>query len=115
MPATQDYEHLIGRFVAWADTLPDIRAAVIIGSRARTTQPADVWSDLDLVFLTTRPAHYIENTVWLDEIAPHWLTFVEGTVDGHRERRVMFEGALDVDFVPLPVEALSTAAALSAD
>ncbi|RPI93431.1 MAG: hypothetical protein EHM39_12880, partial [Chloroflexi bacterium] len=52
---------------------------------------------------------------WLDEIAPHWLTFVVGTVDGPRERRVMFEGALDVDFIPLPVEALSTAAALTAD
>ncbi len=29
------------RFVAWANTRPDIRAAIVIGSRARVERPAD--------------------------------------------------------------------------
>ncbi len=115
MVANQDYEQLIGRLVAWAETLPDIRAAVIIGSQARTNRPADEWSDLDLILLTTRPARYTDTSAWLHEIAPHWLTFVEGTINGERERRVLFEGGLDVDFIALPVEALSSPEALSAD
>jgi aminoglycoside 6-adenylyltransferase len=43
----QTYEHLTERFVKWAETQPDIHAAMVIGSRARTEWPADEWSDLD--------------------------------------------------------------------
>ena len=103
------YERLIGRFVAWAETMPDIRAAVIIGSRARTTRPADEWSDLDLIFMTTRPEFYIRTCAWLDQFGPYWMTFVEGTATGEgHERRVLFEGALDVDFIPVPAAAFAS-------
>ena len=48
-------EQLEQRFAAWAQTQPDIRAAFVVGSRARTDHPADQWSDLDIMVVTTRP------------------------------------------------------------
>ncbi len=107
---TEAYEALVQRFVAWAETVPDIRGAVIVGSRARVERPADAWSDLDLIFVTTNPALYANTTGWLEAIGPYWLTFVEPTATGEgHERRVLFKGALDVDFVPVPVEAFAAA------
>jgi hypothetical protein len=62
------------------------------------------------MFVTTNPALYANTTGWVESIGPYWLTFVEPTAtgDGH-ERRVLFEGALDMDFVPVPVEAFAAA------
>jgi len=88
------------RFVTWAEAQPDIGTAFVIGSRARTTRPADEWSDLDLVVTVDKPERYLFETDWLGEIGNPWVTFVEGTGD-ERERRVLFEGGLDVDFALL--------------
>lgn len=43
------YEIIIERVISWAKDREDIKAIVIIGSRARDNVPADKWSDLDLV------------------------------------------------------------------
>jgi len=100
------YEQVIERFRTWAEQEPDIRAAIIIGSRARIDRPADQWSDLDLVFITTHPARYLQEVDWLHHIGEPWLTFLERTAVGDgMERRVLFEGGLDVDFIPLALEA----------
>jgi aminoglycoside 6-adenylyltransferase len=98
---------LMERIFAWAENCPEVRAAIIIGSQARTDRPADRWSDLDLVLVVPDPAFLLARTDWLDAIAPHWLTFLEPTATGDgTERRVLFEGGLDVDFVPIPLEAI---------
>jgi aminoglycoside 6-adenylyltransferase len=98
------YDQLIERFVQWAETCSDIRAVVIVGSRARSERPADEWSDLDLLVLTTDAQRYLTQTDWLENIGSPWLTFLERTAAGQeRERRVLFEGGLDVDFIPLSV------------
>jgi aminoglycoside 6-adenylyltransferase len=99
------YERLIDRFVQWAQTEDNIRAVVVIGSRARLDHPADAWSDLDVSILATDPEPYWATTDWLHNIGVPWLTFIEPLPDGSGfERRVLFEGGLDVDFVPDPVE-----------
>jgi len=96
-------EQIEQRFVAWAQTQPDIRAAIVAGSRARTDHPADRWSDLDITIITTRPKRYLAGTDWLGNIDDYWLTFLEATATGgETERRVLFQGALDVDFPILP-------------
>lgn len=98
------YEDLIARFVRWAQTEDNIRAALIIGSRARTDHPADEWSDLDVVILANDPEPYWATADWLRHIGVPWLTFIEPLHNGRGfERRVLFEGGLDVDFVPSPV------------
>ena len=99
------YERLIDRFVQWAQTEDNIRAVIVIGSRARTDHPADEWSDLDVAILANDPEPYWATTGWLHNIGVPWLTFIESLPDGSGfERRVLFEGGLDVDFVPDPVE-----------
>ncbi|MBN1680697.1 MAG: aminoglycoside 6-adenylyltransferase [Anaerolineae bacterium] len=106
MPAT--YDSLLERFITWAETEPTIQGAVIVGSRARRERPADQWSDLDLVIFATDPQMFISTTAWLDHIGPFWLSFLEKTMGGATlERRVLFEGMLDVDFVFEPVEMIA--------
>lgn len=56
------------RFVAWATADPAIRAAVVIGSRARVDHPADAFSDLDLVAITTAPERLLDRTDWLRQL-----------------------------------------------
>jgi aminoglycoside 6-adenylyltransferase len=102
---TMAYETLIERFTQWAETEANIRGAYIIGSRARTDHPADEWSDLDMILLANDPQPYSLTTAWLSNLGVAWVTFTEPLPNGAGfERRVLFEGGLDVDFVPLPVE-----------
>ena len=96
------YEQLVERFVRWAETCSDIRAAVIIGSRARVDHPADEWADLDIMVITTDPERYTSTSDWIENVGNPLLTFVERTPGGDMERRVLFEGMLDVDFAIIP-------------
>lgn len=99
------YDRLIERFVAWAKDEANIRAAVVIGSRARADHPADEWADLDLLILANDPKPLVEKDDWLGGMGTPWITFVERIPgDGGFERRVLFEGGLDVDFAPLPAD-----------
>lgn len=53
------YGELIERSVKWAESRSDIRAAVIMGSRARVDHPADEWADPRVVEgLRDAFAHY---------------------------------------------------------
>ena len=98
---TDTYEQLIERFTAWAEEEENVRAAVIIGSRARTDHPADEWSDLDIIILAQNPEPYWQTADWLQHLGTPWLTFVEPTPDRRGlERRVLFAPGLDVDFAP---------------
>jgi len=60
--ANMFYAQLETRFVAWAQMVEDIRAAFIVGSRARDDHPADDWSDMDIVFLSPNRAIIFHRT-----------------------------------------------------
>ncbi len=95
------------RFVEWASGRRDIRAALVVGSRAREVYPADEWSDLDIVVFADDPDRYLDDAAWPAELAPVILTFTEPTGDGSaRERRVLFNGGRDVDFAFFPLTAI---------
>jgi len=97
------YEQLIERFVKWAETRSDIRGAVIIGSRARIDHPMDEWADLDIMVITTDPERYVSTSDWIENVGNPLLTFIEPTAGGdYMERRVLFEGMLDIDFAIIP-------------
>lgn len=49
------YDDLINSYTAWAEASDDVRAALILGSRARIDHPADEWSDLDILVFARNP------------------------------------------------------------
>jgi aminoglycoside 6-adenylyltransferase len=86
-------------FVAWARANDDIRAAFVVGSRARTDHPADQWADLDIIMFARNVEHYQNATDWLEQLAPVWISLTSRTVAGDPERLVLFEGGIQTDFV----------------
>ncbi|MCL2544540.1 MAG: aminoglycoside 6-adenylyltransferase [Clostridia bacterium] len=103
------YLGLEKRFAAFAQGEERIAAAVIIGSRARSDPPADAYSDLDMLLVVDDPAFFLSTDDWLRRIGAFHISFEEDTVGGLKERRVLFDGALDVDFVFLPEVAVAAA------
>jgi aminoglycoside 6-adenylyltransferase len=104
----------------WASEREDVAALVVVGSQARDDVPADRWSDLDLILLLDSPSRYTDDATWTSEFGNPVVTFLEATMDGHWERRVLYETGEDVDFVLFPaavaerIEAIELAAALLA-
>jgi len=97
------FADLTERITAWADSHPDVRAALILGSRARLDHPADEWSDLDVLVFAHQPDQFIQSSEWVTTLGPVWLTFIERTGDGQSwERRTLFAGGLDVDLAFTP-------------
>ena len=93
------YEAIIKQFVSWATTQDEIRAAIVVGSRARDDHPADAWADLDIIVVAHEPGRYVRDPAWAERIGTPWIAFIEETPDGTAlERRVLFAGGLDVDF-----------------
>ncbi len=92
------YEPLIAKFSAWANAQSDIRAAIIVGSQARTDHPADAWADLDILTYVTDPDRY-EKPNWLADIGTVWAKARQRTFRGDLEWLVTFAQGRDVDFV----------------
>jgi aminoglycoside 6-adenylyltransferase len=87
------------RFITWAQTQEDVRAAVVVGSQARSNHPADKWSDLDIILFLTDTERLQNDVSWLNELGPLWLSQAGRTVNGDPERLTLFEGGVQVDFV----------------
>ncbi|HYA10694.1 MAG TPA: aminoglycoside 6-adenylyltransferase [Thermoplasmata archaeon] len=101
------YGPFVEKFRTWAENERGVRAALIVGSQARTEAPADEWSDLDLVVFHTDPPELIESTDWFQPFGTVVLSIVEPTaVGGSRERRVLYADGRDVDFAIFPAAAI---------
>jgi len=106
------FEPILKRFVTWASAEPTVRAAVIVGSQARRTTPADQWADLDLMVFTTDMSKLLDSRQWVEEFGPVVITFLEPTsVGDFRERRVLYSDGADVDFAILPAQGQAVVAA----
>ncbi len=93
-----DAELFLPTFVRWAEPRDDVHAVLLVGSRARTDSPADQWSDVDLALVVDDPDRYLGDEGWVEAFGRPLLTFLEPTaVGGAFERRVLYEGGLDVD------------------
>ena len=97
------------RFLDWASSRPDVRAAALVGSAARADHPADEWSDLDIVFVATDPQVYLSPQAgtpaedWVHAVGDPRIVTVERAPSGEIvERRVLYDGGQDVDFLVLP-------------
>lgn len=86
----------------------DIHYAIVIGSQARKVRPADEWSDIDIVIVTSDPERYLQDSSWLEGIGiPPRITFVEKAASGGTvERRALFSNGVAVDFSIFPFNCL---------
>lgn len=109
-------DDLLARFIRWAATRDDVRAAVLVGSRARSERPADAYSDVDLVLFVHDPPALLDDSRWPGELGEVGITFVEQTpMPGVRERRVLFADGTDVDFVIAPFDRLRELVEIGSD
>jgi len=90
----------------WAQEREDVRAAIVVGSQARTDVPADRFSDLDVILIVDDPEPYAESAAWVSEFGTPALTFLEDTPPRQRERRVLYKTGEDVDFPLFPLSTL---------
>ncbi len=93
------YEALENRIAHWAHQQDDVRAVVVIGSRARQDRPADNFSDLDLCIFTMNPNAYRVDNGWLAGFGKLWLATYELTEQGNPEWMALYEGGLKADLV----------------
>jgi aminoglycoside 6-adenylyltransferase len=104
-PPPWDYDGFVDRVTEWATDQPDVSAAIVVGSRARTDRPADVWSDVDIVLVTTNIGRYRGTVAWLEDLGDPWLSCHGRTpVGGFDERHVVYDPGIEVDFVPVDAE-----------
>jgi aminoglycoside 6-adenylyltransferase len=96
------YQALENTIMQWATDRPDVRAVLLIGSRAQDNSTIDQYSDLDLVIYTTRPAAYDTDSNWIVSFGEIWLTVRSKTDVGDREWLVLFAGGVKADFVIAP-------------
>lgn len=112
MPA-EIVDEFVDRFRRWAERAPDVQALAVIGSHARSSDPADEWSDVDLVIVADDPDRYLSNKAWLDDIGQCRLTFVEESpLAGLFERRAHFDDGCEFDLLVITPAMMEAAADL---
>jgi aminoglycoside 6-adenylyltransferase len=56
------FDDLTERIAAWAESHPDVRAALTLASRAHLDHLADEWSDLDMLMFAHHPDQFIQSS-----------------------------------------------------
>ena len=82
----------------------DVLAAVVVGSQARIDYAADEYSDIDIIVIVIEPEQYLFSNDWLTGIGDFHVSFIEPTLFGAKERRILFDDGTDVDFIILGKE-----------
>ncbi len=97
---TEAHRTLLSKIRTYCEARPDIRCLALIGSQSGKAEFADEFSDLDLLIVSTDCTPYFLEEDWLSAIDQSWLSFSEAVPEAnHRERRAVFSGGLDADFV----------------
>ena len=85
-----------------------LQAVIMIGSGTRQDTPADEFSDLDLIIATTRPEDWLCGDC-PGQLGDMRISFTEPTLGGGTERRMLYEGSLDVDLIVFTPDQLTQA------
>ncbi|MBL1224541.1 aminoglycoside 6-adenylyltransferase [Enterococcus sp. BWR-S5] len=93
------YTEFVEQFAVVGQKRKDIKAAYIIGSRARKKHPADEWSDLDILMYSDTPDYYLKSNEYLTQFGEIWSSFTTKTLGGDSERLTLFAGGYQVDLV----------------
>ncbi len=98
------YAELETNFTAWAQAQADLRAAIVVGSRARSEPPPDDWSDLDLIVFTTDMAKYAADRSWLDQFGAVTIAVLEHSPRGDAEWLIVYDNGCKFDVLLAPVQ-----------
>ncbi len=97
------YHEIKRRLLLLAEKRAEIKAVVAIGSSTRSDVPADEYSDLDLIIATDDTESLLYGNLPA-ELGNVKISFVEPTLGGGIERRVLYGGWLDVDMIVFTTE-----------
>ncbi len=105
---TDRYAEIKRRLLDIANADKGVKAIVAIGSSTRSEVKADEFSDLDLIIAAENPDSWLYGNI-PDQLGTLKISFVEPTLGGGKERRVLYENALDVDMIIFTPEQFTTA------
>ena len=106
----EPYEQLESAFVDWAENCEQMRAAILMGSRARNDGLADKWSDLDIITYCTDVELFVSNTDWVKNLGEVLVTHIFFSEYGRQYIVwVLFENGLNADFVIVDAKELEKA------
>ncbi len=108
------YAQLEQRFAEWTSGQPEIRAVIVVGSRARSDHPADQWSDLDLVVFAVDTASYLRDPAWLNAFGKVTAAVSESFGQKDREWIALYADGnkLDVAFLSIDLAMTPTLQAM---
>ncbi len=93
------YNEIMQKLVSLAKGLELIQAMILFGSRVRSKNTADKYSDYDIIFLVKDVDYFLNTDQWLTQIEEYYISFQEPTAACGQERRVFFRDAMDMDFL----------------
>lgn len=102
------YKNFEEQFKVYAGGSENIRAAFVMGSRARKDHPADEWSDLDIFIYCHYPEKELRDATWLSDFGKVVTSIISKTAAGDVERLTLFEGGYQVDTVYFDMAALQS-------
>ncbi len=95
---TDRYSEIKRRMLDIATADKSIKAIVAIGSSTRSEVKADEYSDLDLLIATDDTESWLYGNT-PDKLGEIKISFVEDSLGGTKERRILYDNALDVDMI----------------
>lgn len=97
------HKEIIKRLLDLAEKDENIHAVVMIGSSTREYSKADEYSDIDIIIATKSPDEWLygNNPEKLGEVK---ISFIEPTLGGGKERRILYNSSLDVDIIAFTPE-----------
>ncbi len=92
------YMNIKTRILEIANSDENIKAIIAIGSSTRSEVKADEYSDLDLLIVTDDVASWLYGNM-PEQLGDVKISFIESSLGGAKERRVLYEAVLDVDMI----------------
>ncbi|MGN0553685.1 MAG: aminoglycoside 6-adenylyltransferase [Oscillospiraceae bacterium] len=102
------YYEIKNRLMDIAQTDENLTSVITIGSSVRAYSAADEYSDIDIIISTSEPEKWLYGDM-PSKLGEIMISFVEPTLGGGMERRVLYNGSLDVDLIVFTPEQLQNA------
>ncbi len=102
------YSDIKNRILTIAKADKGVKAIIAIGSSTRSELTADDYSDLDLLIAADDTESWLYGNI-PEQLGTIQISFIEPTLGGAQERRLLYENALDVDMIVFTPEQLTSA------